>query len=254
MFQSEGLPSSLQPLLAAVEDTLEPGQMTAADVAQWANEQLRDMRRLAKHLQDVRECEKIALQEQVRTLHIKEEACCKLQQKVQQLERQISETQLHLDKDNVKYQSACRQQESMQVKQTSLLKRVDALDEECEELQRQLGESEERQIGLHNQLQQMSEEMEQVQAQLAQQQTLCLELQNEKKTLERYVGELKKSVTELEEFVQALKERERLLVAFPELSPLAQSQPQSQAADWRQGLLQICWDYRGLREMKHIPG
>lgn len=54
LFQSEGLPSSLQPLSVAVEDTLELGHMTAADVAQWANEQLRDMRRLAKHLQDVR--------------------------------------------------------------------------------------------------------------------------------------------------------------------------------------------------------
>lgn len=54
MFQSEGLPSSLQPLLVAVEDTLVLGQMTAGDISQWANEQLRDMRRLAKHLQDVR--------------------------------------------------------------------------------------------------------------------------------------------------------------------------------------------------------
>lgn len=54
LFQSEGLPSSLQPLLVAVKDTLELGHMTAGDVSQWANEQLRDMRRLAKHLQDVR--------------------------------------------------------------------------------------------------------------------------------------------------------------------------------------------------------
>lgn len=54
LFQGEGLPCSLQPLLAAVEDTVEVGDMTAGDVAQWSNEQLRDMRRLAKHLQDVR--------------------------------------------------------------------------------------------------------------------------------------------------------------------------------------------------------
>lgn len=54
LLNSEGLPSSLQPLLEAVEDTLELGRMTAADVSQWANEQLRDMRRLEKHLQDVR--------------------------------------------------------------------------------------------------------------------------------------------------------------------------------------------------------
>lgn len=58
----------------------------------------------------------------------------------------------------------------MQAKQQSLLKRVDALDEECETLQEQLGEREARQIDLHSQLQQMSEEKEQVRARLAAQQ------------------------------------------------------------------------------------
>lgn len=60
--------------------------------------------------------------------------------------------------------------QSMQAKQQSLLKRVDALDEECEELQEQLGEREEKQMDLHDQLQRMSEEKEQVQAQLTEQQ------------------------------------------------------------------------------------
>ncbi|XP_068461291.1 coiled-coil domain-containing protein 157 isoform X2 [Clinocottus analis] len=331
VLQSESLPSSLQPLLVAVEDTLELGHMTAGDVAQWAKEQRRDMRRLEKHLLDVRgtvqpledrlaeaeaeqerfrsqlECkqkeikqemekqktnivqlesslrtaqrssekteqrlqeeqqqlkketlyleeinsrlkEKVAvqhdaiqaleqethvLQDKVRTLHIEEKACCKLQQRIQQLESQISETQLHLDKDNAKYHSACRQQESMQAKQKSLLERVDALDEECEELQRQLVESEEKQSGLHNQLQKMTEQKEQMQAQFAQQQDsfqqeLCLELQKEKQTLETYVCTLKNTVAELKEDVQTLRERERLLVAFPELSPeLWEAQPKS---------------------------
>lgn len=59
----------------------------------------------------VAECEKDALQETVRALHIEEEACCKLQQRIQQLEGQISETQLSLDKEKAKYHSACRQQE-----------------------------------------------------------------------------------------------------------------------------------------------
>lgn len=60
--------------------------------------------------------------------------------------------------------------QSMHAKQKSLLERVDALDEDCEELQRQLGESEESQVILHNQLQQMREEKEQQQAQLVQEQ------------------------------------------------------------------------------------
>uniref|UniRef100_A0AAQ4PWM8 Coiled-coil domain containing 157 n=2 Tax=Gasterosteus aculeatus aculeatus TaxID=481459 RepID=A0AAQ4PWM8_GASAC len=325
LLQSESLPSSLQPLLVAVGDTLGLGHMTAGDVALWANEQLRDMRRLEKHLQDVRntvqplkdrlaeaeaererfrsklemkqkefkqemerhqvnivqlefslrkaqrsmketekrlqeekqqlqretlgleesnsrlkeqvevqrdalqvlEQETNVLQDKVRTLHAEEEACFTLKQKIQQLEGQISETQLHLDKENAKYHSACRQQESMQAKQTSLLERVDALDEECEELRGQLVESEERQLDLHNQLQQTTEDKEQVQAQFAEQQDLCLELQKEKRTLETYTCELKSSVAELKEYVTALRERERLLVAFPELSPVTLDQPKS---------------------------
>ncbi|TNN86493.1 Coiled-coil domain-containing protein 157 [Liparis tanakae] len=115
----------------------------------------------------------------------------------------------------------------MQAKQKSLLERVDALDEECEELQSQLVEREERQSDLHNQLREMAEEKEQMEAPFAQQRELCLELEKEKQTLEAYVCELKNSVAELKEDVRASRERERLLVAFPELSPLTQAQPKS---------------------------
>lgn len=64
------------------------------------------------------ECEKKALQEKVECLQLEEEACCKLQQRIQQLEREISETQVLLDKEKAKYQSACRQQEVSVVKNT----------------------------------------------------------------------------------------------------------------------------------------
>lgn len=60
----------------------------------------------------VAECEKNSLQEKVRTSHrLEEEVRCNLQQKIQQLESQISETQVLLDKETSKYRSACRQQE-----------------------------------------------------------------------------------------------------------------------------------------------
>lgn len=52
--QSEGLPSSLQRLLVAVDDTMGQGRLTACDVAQWSTEQRRDMGRVGKHLQEVR--------------------------------------------------------------------------------------------------------------------------------------------------------------------------------------------------------
>lgn len=42
---------------------------------------------------------------------MEEETCSKLQQSIQQLEAQISQTQLLLDKEKAKYQGAWRQQE-----------------------------------------------------------------------------------------------------------------------------------------------
>lgn len=57
------------------------------------------------------ECERNELQQKVRLLHMEEEACSRLQQRVQQLEEETSDTQLQLNKANAKYHSACRQQE-----------------------------------------------------------------------------------------------------------------------------------------------
>ncbi|KAM9810427.1 coiled-coil domain-containing protein 157 [Neosynchiropus ocellatus] len=321
LFTAEGLPSSMQALLAASEDNLEPGQMTDVDVEQWAGEQLRDLRRLGKHIREVRETvqplekqlaaaeaererlrlesesaikqletdvkkysaaatklektqklmkdkeetlleeqkqlraelfslkesnstleEKLSLQEQsleahqteqaslqekVRTLLMEQDLCGRLQKRVGKLECQLSEQQLLYEKEKAKYQSACRQQESMQVKQRSLLERVDTLDVECEELQRQLGLKEEAEMELYSRLQEMSRVKEQVLTQLTPQKELCVHLEMDKRRLESDVGDLKKSVADLQELVQSLEERERLLVAFPELSPLTLVQPQS---------------------------
>lgn len=51
-----------------------------------------------------------------------------------------------------------------------MLKRVEDLDEECEELKKQLVDSEEAQMKLDNELQQMSDEKKLLQVQTAQQQ------------------------------------------------------------------------------------
>ncbi|KAM9822302.1 coiled-coil domain-containing protein 157 [Syngnathus typhle] len=319
LLQGEGLPSSLLPLLDTV------GQMAVGDVPQWASEQLRDMRRLTKHIQDVRdtveplkmkltaaeadrekigaemeraqkdlqeevekqksislqlemasqkaqtimketehrlskeyqqlkreyeslkksysdlmeevatqkdrlqdlECERNKSLDKLKTLHLKEETCSKLQERIEEFESQLCEAHLLLEKEEAKYHSACLHQESMEKKQKSLLQRVEALDEECEELQKQLGEREERELNLHNQLQQVSQQNENLRAQLTSQQDHCSELQSEKQTLQTQIEHFQGSVAELKESVKSFKDKERLLVAFPELSPLAHAQPKS---------------------------
>ncbi|KAL0979491.1 hypothetical protein UPYG_G00185810 [Umbra pygmaea] len=322
---SEGIPSSLQRLLVAIDDTLGQGRLTAGDVAQWSAEQRRDMGRLGKHLLEVRstvqplkdsiqaaekeregfrvqlrraqeelksektkhrtskqqleqtlqeartsrekterrleeeheelrrgtmslkdsifklkteislqqerihklESERDELHREVKASHMEAQARSKLEEKSQMLEAQLCSTQLLLDKEHSKYQNACRQQESLQAKQMGLLERVDAFDQECEELQTQLAESEGQQTALQDRLTHVSEEKKQLQTQLTQEQASCSELQQEKQRLLSHVGELKKRVDELRGEVHELAQRERLLVAFPELNPLPQGPPQS---------------------------
>uniref|UniRef100_A0A4W5PF02 Coiled-coil domain containing 157 n=1 Tax=Hucho hucho TaxID=62062 RepID=A0A4W5PF02_9TELE len=270
--QSEGLPSSLQRLLVAVDDTLEQGRLTAGDVSQWSIEQRRDMGRVGKHLLEVRstvqplrnsllaaerereefraqlgraqeelkrerathQASKKQLEQRLQEVQVSREeterrlqdeheelrrgtARSKLEEKTQVLEAQLSTTQLLFDKEKSKYQNACLScyctvslcQQSLQAKQRSLLERVDALDQECEELQGQLGK---KQVYYYLTIHISA---------------LCSELQQEKQRLESHVGELKDSVNQLSGEVQELAQRERLLVAFPELNPLPQGSPQS---------------------------
>lgn len=57
------------------------------------------------------ETEKTELQNKVENLQREKETCCRLQQSIQQLQAQLSDTQLLLEKEKAKYLSACRQQE-----------------------------------------------------------------------------------------------------------------------------------------------
>ncbi|KAJ8414803.1 hypothetical protein AAFF_G00023260 [Aldrovandia affinis] len=320
--QSQGLPSSLMYFLAALDDSLEQGQLSATDVAQWATEQSRDLGRVGKHLSKMRDtvqplreslvtleeareelrqqlekAEELLVRE--RTQHQanlqeqdirlreaqsgKQEAMSRqqeemkkaikslekknsklqaqldgqldniqrlervrdelqhevngkeedqqvfreLEEKIQMLEAQLLANQTLLDKECAKYQSACRQQESMQFKQKAMLGQVDVLDQECEEVQRRLGESEEAREELQNKLVLMAEERDQLSAKLTEQQALVTAVQEQKQGLQSRVGELQGSVTQLQEEVLELNQRERLLVAYPELGALAYGPPQS---------------------------
>ncbi|XP_058889263.1 coiled-coil domain-containing protein 157-like isoform X1 [Acipenser ruthenus] len=163
-----------------------------------------------------------ALLEEMRTQLVDKGVVLVLEERVRGLRTQLdsssaqlSSTITELDKEKAKFHSMCRQQESLQLKQRALLQRVDALDQECEELKSSLGDQEEH-------LSQLSEERAVLQSQLAQQQVLTEELQQEKQRLEQSVIELQRSIFQLEGQVQEQKEREKLLVSFPDLCDTSQ--------------------------------
>ncbi|KAF1672632.1 hypothetical protein FQV07_0011554, partial [Pygoscelis papua] len=146
------------------------------------------------------EVTKTTLLEEMRTTMVARSRVLELEEKVQlltgqqeSLGQELSATTTQLEKEKVKVESMLRHQESLQAKQSALLQQLDSLDQEREELQASLGEAEEDKARLAEQLEESREQSgQQLQAQQA-------------------------NVSKLEEQARELKERERLLVFFPEL-------------------------------------
>ncbi|KAF1607309.1 UNVERIFIED_CONTAM: hypothetical protein FQV16_0003274, partial [Eudyptes robustus] len=146
------------------------------------------------------EVTKTTLLEEMRTTMVARSRALELEEKVQlltgqqeSLGQELSATTTQLEKEKAKVESMLRHQESLQAKQRALLQQLDSLDQEREELQASLGEAEEDKARLAEQLEESREQSgQQLQAQQA-------------------------NVSKLEEQARELKERERLLVFFPEL-------------------------------------
>ncbi|KAM6403762.1 coiled-coil domain-containing protein 157 [Rhynochetos jubatus] len=147
------------------------------------------------------------------------------------LGRELSTTTSQLEKEKAKVESVLRHQESLQAKQRALLQHFNSLDWEREELQASVGEAEEDKARL---AQQLEESQEQSGQQLRAQQELLDTLQQEKLMLEQSVLELQATISRLEEQEQELKERERLLVLFPDLHIPTETQRETKGAGGQQ--------------------
>ncbi|KAM6247149.1 coiled-coil domain-containing protein 157 isoform 2-T2 [Porphyrio hochstetteri] len=167
------------------------------------------------------EVTKTTLLEEMRTTMVTRSVVLELEEKVQLLTGQreslgeeLSATTTELEKEKVKVASVLRHQESLQAKQNVLVQQLDSLDQECEELQARLAEAEEDKAQL---LEQLEESRQQSGQQLQAQQELLDTLQREKLSLKQCVSELQANISRLEEQARELKEREKLLVFFPDL-------------------------------------
>ncbi|XP_042090760.1 coiled-coil domain-containing protein 157 isoform X2 [Ovis aries] len=140
--------------------------------------------------------------------------------------QQIRWASTELDKEKARVDSMVRHQESLQAKQRALLQQLDSLDQEREELRGSLDEAEAQRAHVEEQLQSVQGEREQGQCQLQAQQELLQSLQREKQGLEQATTDLRLTISELERELVDLRERERLLVAFPDLHRPAEAQIQ----------------------------
>ncbi|XP_048820354.1 coiled-coil domain-containing protein 157 isoform X1 [Lagopus muta] len=170
------------------------------------------------------EATKQTLLEDLKTAMVARSRVLELEEEVQLLTRQrdslgqeLSAVTTQLEKEKAKVESTLRHEKSLQAKQSTLLQQLDSLDQEREELQASLGEAEENRARMAEQLQESQKQKEQSMHQLRVQQELLDTLQQEKLSLEQCISKLRENVSGLEEQTKELKEREKLLVFFPEL-------------------------------------
>ncbi|NXF08544.1 CC157 protein, partial [Smithornis capensis] len=143
---------------------------------------------------------KIMLLEKMRTAMVTQSQVLGLEEKVQMLtgqrdslDQQLSFTSTELEKEKVRVESVLRHEESLQAKQRVLLQQLDSLDQKCEELQNSLGKAEEDKAHLAE------------------------ELEHSRDQSGKQLREQQANISRLEKQTQELRERERLLVFFPEL-------------------------------------
>ncbi|KAI5094645.1 coiled-coil domain-containing protein 157 [Silurus meridionalis] len=170
--------------------------------------------------------ERDSLVNEVHRFCLEEERWKETEEKKRNLETELRDTQKHLDKESAKYHSTQRQHEAMVVKQRALLERVDVLAQQCEELQSRLDECEDEKIELSDTLTHTTQERHTLQEQLTQQKADFLALNEDRQKLCVTLQKLEVCVSRLTEDLQQAEERERILVAFPELN-LQHTTPQS---------------------------
>ncbi|XP_018410998.1 PREDICTED: coiled-coil domain-containing protein 157 [Nanorana parkeri] len=155
-------------------------------------------------------------------------------EEVSALEKKMNDLKVHLDstqqkvheseeavsKERARGENLQIQKESLQAKQKSLLQQLDRLSQECEDLQGSLGDAEEEKANLEEQIEQIKKEEENLKRQLNGQQEMVRILQQEKVALEKSVSEVTRQLTELQGCLQEQKEREKLLISYPDLHPL----------------------------------
>ncbi|XP_043415219.1 coiled-coil domain-containing protein 157 isoform X2 [Prionailurus bengalensis] len=149
-----------------------------------------------------------------RQVHRLEEQVQVLAGRLDGASQQIRWASTELDKEKARVDSMVRHQES---KQRALLQQLDSLDQEREELRGSLDEAEAQRAHVEEQLQNVRSEREQGQSQLLAQQELLQSLQREKQSLEQTTTDLQLTISGMERELVELRERERLLVAFPDL-------------------------------------
>ncbi|XP_015672944.1 coiled-coil domain-containing protein 157-like [Protobothrops mucrosquamatus] len=167
----------------------------------------------------------------------REEQLKALGSQLERVEQQLNWTTLELNKERARGDSMLQHQESLQAKQQTLMQQLDSLDQECEQLKTSMADGEDDRQMMRERLKEVQEEKWEIQGRLEAQKDFCCRIQKackitctalstqklteklkqEKQSLEQSSSELQRTISELGELIHEMKEKEKLLVFFPDL-------------------------------------
>ncbi|KAL4224088.1 hypothetical protein ACF0H5_017542 [Mactra antiquata] len=141
-----------------------------------------------------------------------------LEDELNNVKEEMTHSSKELQKEVAKSKSVSKHNQNLQSKQESLLIRIEVLDDENKELKDQLSEMEEEKDQLDESLNESKRETTQLAQQLKEKQNDIEHIMNDKESLEQTISTLETTVESLNDKLEEAKERERLIVEYPDIN------------------------------------
>ncbi|XP_033747469.1 coiled-coil domain-containing protein 157-like [Pecten maximus] len=142
----------------------------------------------------------------------------KLQSELTKIQSQFEKSSKELSRELAKNKSSSKHGKSLQSKQDTLLQRLDTLDQENEDLKDQMGVAEEEREAAQESLQKALEQVTKLQTKIKNDEELIEHLSAEKEQLQDSISKLENSIQTLEHQLEEARERERLMIEYPDLN------------------------------------
>ncbi|KAK3781665.1 hypothetical protein RRG08_043576 [Elysia crispata] len=141
-----------------------------------------------------------------------------LQTSLRDVKEQLDNTTKALAREKGKGRSATEHNESLQAKQESLLSRMERLGQENETLAGQIASLEEKNASFDDMYTELKMEAKELRKQVKENKVIIQNLETEKKSLAESIKESQDMITELGMKLDESKERERMIVEYPDLN------------------------------------
>ncbi|XP_052801343.1 LOW QUALITY PROTEIN: coiled-coil domain-containing protein 157-like [Mya arenaria] len=141
-----------------------------------------------------------------------------LQGRLDNVAVKMDQSSRELQREQAKSKSATKHTQSLQSKQESLLVRIEVLDEENRELKDKLSEVEDEKDSLEEKFEELQRQTTQKENQIKEKQVEIEHFRADIESLEQSITTMDKSICGLNDRLEEAKERERLIVEYPDVN------------------------------------